>query len=575
MEVKNYNDIIRDFIFNKLRFAKETKDENKYNLIINELYNKFKDNKYFISVLYLTAYITNYFAYKMYPEDEQIKNDINFLSNILSIDELMCILDTNIFKSLCADTFLFSSSDYYFKKKTVTNPNLSFNKISNVSPSFILDLIKYNTKYTANIIVDKYYQMLKIEGNHKIAIEDTICFGIDFLVELQENDIDNYKEFMNSILSDYYIYNKYLLLAGKEVDEYTLFIMNEIEKNVNNLIVFSYNNAELLETIIRDYLSYMLLEDIEKKEIKESSKIKLSDNNNFNIISNPNTIIRKTLCDIFKEIPSIDEQSLDKYKDELEKLKESSIFDEIVKVLYVDDMITCSFEYLTFPNDELAKENYDYISQMKSIEEYENSLLEDDFGLLYAIGNSTDFYNTSLIDKKDMLKTLHNYKIFDSFIIKNYLFDLIEFGRKYSVDDASLIYYKLYDLENDKKIAVAKSTYELECDLLDLQLVDENNYDEVVYDISKIFYEYNKYLLDNGVKIEKTNKKIISMMEKNIDDFFSKLYQDGKLLESIIKSFYEYISCDELKKQIVLSNYEKQIKSGKVKIFNKKNKNSN
>ncbi len=576
MEVVNYNDVFRRFVFEKLKVAKENKDEIEINSIVNDLYSSISNNKYYISVMYLTSYIINYFAYEIYPNDENLISSTGFLSSVKSIDELMCTMNKEIFRMLCDDVFLFSASDYYVRKKTIMWFLNNSSNLIKIAPAFINDIIKYSNKYTPLVIVDEYNRIKQDGTDENVAKEDTICFVTDFLIELEKNDIDNYKEFMHNMLSSYYAYNKYLLSKHEKLDEYALDIMQMIENDINNLILYTANNSVLLEPIVRDYLSFMLLSDSEKSEVKKTyNKQMYKKYENRNVVYNYNSVLRKKLYEIFGNLDVIYDEDVDYYSSKLGYVKNGNIFDDVVKVLYLDNISLLYYDYFSCPNDEELIGEYEFFKELKSLDEYKQYLLEDDFNLLYAISSSIYFYNHSIIEKKSIINTLYKEGAYDNFLINNYLSDVIEFSRKYDLSDAVKIYYDLLLEYDDKKSAINVATSQLEADLLDIELYDENEFFDLIYDISKKFYEYNKYLYDNNVKLNKGIIKIIKMMENNLDDFLLQVKNNDKIKERLIFSFYEYVSCDTEKKQNVSSYFEKLEASGKVKVFNKKNKNSN
>ena len=190
------------------------------------------------------------------------------------------------------------------------------------------------------------------------------------------------------------------------------------------------------------------------------------------------------------------------------------------------------FEYLSLPNDEDVKLNYEYMKDFSNIDQFKMDLLENDMVFLMAISDSIYFHNLSLIDKKQMINTMINEDAYSSYIIDDYLSDIISYNRNYNVDDAYNLYKGEYLNAKDKKIAIARATKNLKLDLMDLEIFDKNNYNEIMYDISKIFYEYNKYLFDNNLKSNKENINIISMMESNLDNYFKMLNENVEKLSS-------------------------------------------
>ncbi len=579
MEVLSYNDFFRKFISEKLTNLKDG-NENEYAFFVSKLYDELLENKEFfdisISIMYLTSYVVNYVSFKMFPEDETLIKNIEFLRSFSSVDEFKKTVDIDIFRDLCDDTVLFDTSCYYVRKKYIMESMNNKKFLLKMVPDFIIDMIIYGIKYTPSYILDEYYKVLKKTGDKNVALEDSICFGTEFLIKLKEDDIDNYKEVFYNMVKTYYVYNKYLLSNKEDLDECAIDIISMIESNVNDLMMFSSNNSDLLEPIVRDYLSYSLLPEDKKIEIEnfyknEYTQIMLKRP----FINNPNTKIRKRFHDVFGVIDFFNEQTVSYYANELEDLKNSDIFDEIVNVLYIDCMSISYYDYLAFPVDEDVRLDFEYLKEFSDIKDFKIELLENDMVLFDAIAKSISFYNMSLLGKKELLKTLINSKAHETYISKVYLLDIFEFNRDFDMFDAIELYDKIYLEVRDKKIAAAKATACLGADLLDLNILDKKNYDSMIYELSKTFYEYNKYLFDQNLEYERENEEIIISMEKNLDDFLNKAKDDFGLREKIIYSFYKYVSCDKIKKQDISSYFDELDNAGKVKIFSKKNKNSN
>lgn len=204
------------------------------------------------------------------------------------------------------------------------------------------------------------------------------------------------------MVKTYYVYNKYLLSNKEDLDEYAIDIMSMIESNVKDLMMFSSNNGDLLEPIVRDYLSYSLLPEYKKIEIQNFYKNKDDQINlNRSVINNPNTKIRKKLSDNFDVMNSFDEETVDYYANELETLKNSDVFDEIVSVLYIDSMSISYYKHLAFPTDEDVRLDFEYLKEFSDIKDFKMQLLENDMMLLDAISKSISFYNMSILSKKN------------------------------------------------------------------------------------------------------------------------------------------------------------------------------
>lgn len=167
MKVVNYNDIFRNFISKKLTIS-EDKDEEEYVSCVRELYDHLLENEeafnFSISIMYLTSYIVNYVAFRKYPDDEVLINSVNFLRSFSSVDELINIMDEDIFKTLCDDTVLFDTSCYYVRKKYIMESMNNKNFLLKMVPNFINDVIMYSMKYTPSYILNEYYKRYKETG---------------------------------------------------------------------------------------------------------------------------------------------------------------------------------------------------------------------------------------------------------------------------------------------------------------------------------------------------------------------------------------------------------------------------
>ena len=133
---------------------------------------------------------------------------------------------------------------------------------------------------------------------------------------------------------------------------------------------------------------------------------------------------------------------------------------------------------------------------------------------------------------------------------------------------------KLLSLK-DKKLAVAHSTSELLADLLDLSVMYVDNYKEILYDLTEIYYEYNKYMFDNGNDIDIEDEHILKSIDNDLNTFLVQIEGNEKVLEKLSNAFYKYISLTNLDKDKIKHYYDNLCKNGKVKVFNKKKRGSN
>ena len=568
---ENINDIIRNKISKRFYSKNSEEFDQKIDEFFCEVMNNKKDNKMDISVIYLTSFMINYLTYSRFKEDDEVKMNMARLLGFSSLDDFINKLDKETLKMMIKDVIYFNNFCYFIKKKYVLKSLEKTKKIIKLAPTYFMDVLSYNKNFTVKDIIGEYNRSYKDCFNHNVALEDAICYAVDNILDLYDNNIDNYKSIMIDIINTYYMYNRYLLLSDSKMDENAIDIMDFLEYDTPGSILYASSDSEFLESVIRDYLSYELLDDKNKNEIinyLKSCKRK-------EIINNPNDKIRDMLKNNFKNINIYDEEEVKDNIDIITKLKESSYFDFIVSVLYTDSMYLNYYDYFSFPNDFDIKTNYEYIKNMKSIDEFKKDLLENDMVLLDAIDKSTVFSDFTLLTKKEVLLTLENDDVFGSFLTDNYIFDKLSSARRYDLEDAKMIYIEKLLSIKDKKLAVAHSTSELLADLRTLRDICIDNYKEILYDLTEIYYEYNKYMFDNENDIDIEDRYILKYIDNDLNTFLVQIEGNEKVLEKLSNSFYKYISLANLDKDKIKHYYDNLCKNGKVKVFNKKKRGSN
>ena len=568
---ENINDIIRNKISKRFYSKNSEEFDQKIDEFFCEVMNNKKDNKMDISVIYLTSFMINYLTYSRFKEDDEVKMNMSRLLGFSSLDDFINKLDKETLKMMIKDVIYFNNFCYFIKKKYVLKSLEKTKKIIKLAPTYFMDVLSYNKNFTVKDIIGEYNRSYKDCFNHNVALEDAICYAVDNILDLYDNNIDNYKSIMIDIINTYYMYNRYLLLSDSKMDENAIDIMDFLEYDTPGSILYASSDSEFLESVIRDYLSYELLDYKNKNEIinyLKSCKRK-------EIINNPNDKIRDMLKNNFKNINIYDEEEVKDNIDIITKLKESSYFDFIVSVLYTDSMYLNYYYYFSFPNDFDIKTNYEYIKNMKSIDEFKKGLLENDMVLLDAIDKSTVFSDFTLLTKKEVLLTLENDDVFASFLTDNYIFDKLSSARRYDLEDAKMIYREKLLSIKDKKLAVAHSTSELLADLRTLRDICIDNYKEILYDLTEIYYEYNKYMFDNENDIDIEDRHILKYIDNDLNAFLVQIEGNEKVLEKLSNSFYKYISLANLDKDKIKHYYDNLCKNGKVKVFNKKKRGSN
>lgn len=570
---ENVNDIIRNKVSKRLYSKNSEEFDQKIDEFFCEVMNNKKDNKMDISVIYLTSFMINYLTYSKFKEDDEVKINMARLLGFSSLDDFINKLDKETFKMMIEDVIYFNNSCYFNKKKYVLKSLEKSKKIIKLAPTYLMDVLSYNKSFTGKDIINEYDRSYKECLDHNVALEDAICYGVDMILDLYDNNIDNYKSIMIDIINTYYMYNRYLLLSDNKMDENALKIMDSLEDDTPGAILYASSDSEFLEPIIRDYLSYELLDNKKKNEI--INYLNSKPNKREDLVNNPNDKIRSMLKKRFKNINIYDEEEVKDNIDIIEKLKESSHIDFIVSVLYNDSMYLNYYDYSAYPNDPDIKNNYEYIKDMKSIDEFKIDLLENDMVLLDAIDKSITFYDFSILSKKEVMFTLENDNVFDSFLTSNYIFDKLSYARCYDLEDAKLLYRENLLSLKDKKLAVAHSTSELLADLLDLSVMHVDNYRGILYDLAKVYYEYNKYLFDNDVKLDIEDEHILKSIDDDLDAFLVQIEENDEVLERISNTFYKFVSSSTLTKDKMKKHYENLCNEGKAKVFNKKKRGSN
>lgn len=516
---ENINDIIRSRISKKLVGKSTIEYEKEIETFYNEIKNNPERNILSIDVLYSTSFMINYLTYSMFPDDYVVKNEMACLLGFSSIYDFVRKVDKNTFKKMCEDVITFYDSCYFVRKKYVLKSLEQNEKIIRMTPNYLMDVCTYSKEFNVNDIISEYNKSYQFCNDKDEALEDTICYAIEILFLLYDN--------------------------------------------------------EALEPIIRDYLTYEILDEAKKKEIHAFNKNPYSKRENE--IVNPNDRVRSFLKKLYYQInpfnnPS-NEEDLEK-NETLENLKDSPYFDCVVDVLYIDSMYMAYMDYMASLSDE-DKYDYEYIKDMNSISEFKMYLLDSNVILLDAILKSLSFYDFSLMSKKDVISSLENGNVFDNFLITNYVFDKMSYNRNFDLNDAFDIYINELISIKDRKLAVANATGALQADLLDLSVMYPKNYEDMLYDLAKIYYEYKKYLFDKENKSDALDDNMLKSIDKNLDDFLMRLKDDEEVLERVVNTFYEYVSFGNLDKDKIKVYYENLCKEGKAKVFSKKKRGSN
>lgn len=567
MENSNINDLLRSKISNKLQ---NDTNSNVINILYEEIKNEVKVSKIVIEVMYLTSLYVNSYLSQKYLNEEEFNLNLSKLLQYKSVDEFINKLDYNTFKMLCNDTLYFNSSSYYAKKKFILSTKNYYNDIFSISNNYLNDVVFYVKPFTNKDIINKYNLEYNKTNNYLKAVNDTIKYVISLLKELELEDTDNYKLLVNDIISTYYTYGRYMLLNNKKLSFQNMKILENIDENWMNS--FETFDNESLKYIIKNYLSFLMLDDDKKMKISDfMNKKDNKDSTCFGDIDNPNTKIRKFLKSLFNDVDYYNENKLLKSMNNIKILKNSDIFDLIVEVLYTDAIYSEFMNNLGYFCTRIVNIEYEYIKNMHSIKEFKNYLYENDLTMLRFIKNSIEFDDAYLMDKKDIL-TCVNKKSFE--LSNIYLFDKISYAKPFDMNEVHSIYKKNLDSFKDKNLVLIRSANDLSIDLLDLSYYDSKNYKDMFYKVLEIYYKYNKYLISINEVISLENELLLKKIEENLNAFFNAKNIDD-ILYILCLDFYKYLYSSNLDKDKIDIYYENMKKRGKVKLFSNKKRGSN
>ena len=241
---ENINDIIRNKISKRFYSKKSEEFDQKIDEFFCEVMNNKKDNKMDISVIYLTSFMINYLTYSRFKEDDEAKMNMSRLLDFSSLDDFINKLDKETLKMMIKDVIYFNNFCYFIKKKYVLKSLEKTKKIIKLAPTYFMDVLSYNKNFTVKDIIGEYNRSYKECFNHNVALEDAICYAVDNILDLYDNNIDNYKSIMIDIINTYYMYNRYLLLSDSKMDENAIDIMDFLEYDTPGSILYASSDSE-------------------------------------------------------------------------------------------------------------------------------------------------------------------------------------------------------------------------------------------------------------------------------------------------------------------------------------------
>lgn len=281
MKVVKINDNIR----NDLSFLYDSisSDEAEHNSVINSMYEKLKDksdfSKYIVGLMLSASYICLKEEAKFRPNNKEYKEKIKLYEKIDNVEDYIDKMTINDLLILLDYNYNFVLLDYDTRREYINNSYDKKSYLTKIFPCHILDIVHYNI-FTVDEIFDQYDIFSELTNTKKDALDNTIMYTAEKLIELHEENFENYELVMLNIIENYYLYNKYLILNNQKIDERVIETVNDIEDDLYSLIVFCGNSSYLLEPIIECYIKYQIDEKSKRKVKKyfdnEENKKKIS-----------------------------------------------------------------------------------------------------------------------------------------------------------------------------------------------------------------------------------------------------------------------------------------------------------
>lgn len=281
MKVVKINDNVRNDL--SILYDSISSDEAEYNSVISSMYEKLKDksdfSKYIVGLMLSASYICLREEAKFRPNNKEYKEKIKLYEKIDNIDDYIDKMNMNDLLILLDYNYNFVLLDYDTRREYINNSYDKKSYLTKIFPCHILDIVHYNI-FTVDEIFDQYDIFSELTDTKKDALDNTIMYTAEKLIELHEENFENYELVMLNIIENYYLYNKYLILNNQKIDEKVIETVNDIEDDLYSLIGFCGNSSNLLEPIIECYIKYQIDEKSKRKVKKyfdnEENKKKIS-----------------------------------------------------------------------------------------------------------------------------------------------------------------------------------------------------------------------------------------------------------------------------------------------------------
>ena len=207
---------------------------------------------------------------------------LDLYESISNQDELIYIIEEDPAMILEIITYMneFNSLDYFEKRESYLNCKDNLNVLFKLSPYSILDYLYYCQKYDFNILKAIYKEQVEIFNSKDDAINSLITT----MEELFMTDLENYKELVVELLSNYYMVGKNQLRCNQNIVKREYLVKNirliengDIVDILNRLNEHDYKF--LIEVLRRNLNGYnenihFNDNDLEKKTLKKIYDIK-------------------------------------------------------------------------------------------------------------------------------------------------------------------------------------------------------------------------------------------------------------------------------------------------------------
>ena len=283
-------------------------------------------------------------------------------------------------------------------------------------------------------------------------------------------------------------------------------------------------------------------------------------------IENYNDKLRRSIVSDYDEMSILydDENAEDEFISRLEKyyedMKTKKDFKYKMGVLYSTFHIVKRYDIGEFSKDEEENNTDDAIYNVKNLDELIKLCDEDICNLYDLLVANSIFYDIDNVDRREYIKMIYHKRDEVLKVFPGFLIDIIYYGNTYDKNEILETYLDIRQMCNDEEEA-RKNTVSFVSEVL-IQLKDEDyyNYKFLILEMIEDFYRYISYLIENN-KIENEDyKKLLNLIDEDLDFFINIASNRIDLLNMVLSGFLNYLLLSEK----TMDSINKYYDSGKV-----------